>query len=65
MPRAARFAPGGMVYRVLNRGVGKQKLFHKDEDYFAFERVIVVALEKRSMRILSCCLMPNHWHFVL
>jgi len=62
MPRTAR---GGMVYHVLNRGVGKQKLFFKEEDYLAFERVIVETLEKRSMRILSYCLMPNHWHFVL
>ena len=65
MPRTARHAPGGMVYHVLNRGVGKQKLFHKDEDYLAFERVIVETLEKRQMRILAYCLMPNHWHFVL
>ena len=65
MPRTARHAPGGMVYHVLNRGVGKQKLFHKDEDYLAFERVIVETLEKRQIRILSYCLMPNHWHFVL
>lgn len=65
MPRTARHAPGGMVYHVLNRGVGKQKLFFKEEDYLAFERVIVETLEKRSMRILSYCLMPNHWHFVL
>ena len=65
MPRTARHAPGGMVYHVLNRGVGKQKLFFKEEDYLAFERVIVETLEKRSMRVLSYCLMPNHWHFVL
>ena len=65
MPRTARNAPGGMVYHVLNRGVGKQKLFFNDEDYLAFERVIVETLEKRSMRILSYCVMPNHWHFVL
>ena len=54
-----------MVYHVLNRVVGKQKLFRKDEDYLAFERVLVESLEKRQMRILSYCLMPNHWHFVL
>ena len=49
MPRTARFAPGGMVYHVLNRGVGKQKLFLKDEDYLAFERVVAETLEKRSV----------------
>ncbi len=45
-----------MVYHVINRGVGKKKLFFKDEDYLAFERVIVETLEKRLMRILSYCL---------
>jgi putative transposase len=65
MPRTARVAPGGMVYHVINRGVGKQDLFNSDEDYLAFERVLVETLEKRPMRLLGYCLMPNHWHFVL
>lgn len=65
MPRTARVSPGGMVYHVLNRGVGKNQLFFNDQDYLAFERIIADTLKKRSMRILSYCLMPNHWHFVL
>ncbi len=59
MPRTARAAPGKMVYHVLNRGVGKNKLFYTDDDYLAFERVIADTLEKRPMRILGYCLMPN------
>ena len=51
MPRIARVAPGGIVFHVINRGVGKQGLFYRDEDYLAFERVIVETLEKRSMRL--------------
>jgi putative transposase len=54
-----------MVYHVINRGVGRNQLFFNEDDYLAFERVIQVTLEKRPMRILSYCLMPNHWHFVL
>ena len=54
-----------MVYHVINRGVGKQKLFFSEDDYLAFERVIVETLEKRPMRLLGYCLMPNHWHFLL
>ncbi len=54
-----------MVYHVINRGVGRQQLFFDDDDYNAFERVIAETLKKRSMRILSYCLMPNHWHFAL
>jgi putative transposase len=65
MPRTARLAPGGMVFHVLNRGVGKSQLFFNDQDYLAFERIIGDTLRKRAMRILSYCLMPNHWHFVL
>lgn len=65
MPRTARIAPGGMVFHVFNRGVGKNDLFFDDDDYLAFESIIEETLEKRPMRILSYCLMPNHWHFVL
>jgi len=54
-----------MVFNVINRGVGKQQLFFNDDDYLAFERVIRERLEKRPMRILSYCLMPNHWHFTM
>ena len=65
MPRTARYAPGGYVYHVLNRGVGQQQLFFNDDDYLAFEHIVVETLEKRDMRILSYCLMPSHWHFML
>jgi putative transposase len=53
-----------MVFHVINRGVGRQTIFHKEEDYAAFERVMAEAWERLPMRILSYCLMPNHWHFV-
>ena len=65
MPRSARVAPGGMIFHVINRGVGRMKLFYKDADYLAFEGIIEEVLEVQPMRICSFCLMPNHWHFVL
>lgn len=65
MPRTARIAPGGMVFHVLNRGVGRMRLFLKDADFEAFERTIEKTLQSRPMRICSYCLMPNHWHLVL
>ena len=65
MPRSARVAPGGMVFHVLNRGVGRMRLFEKEQDFEAFERVVEETLQKRAMRICAYCLMPNHWHFVL
>jgi REP element-mobilizing transposase RayT len=65
MPRAARAAPGGMVFHVLNRGVGRMGLFSKEEDYAAFEALLEETRESRPVRICGYCLMPNHWHFVL
>jgi REP-associated tyrosine transposase len=65
MPRVARYAPGGYVYHVLNRAVARLPLFEKDADFDAFERVVALALDKHPIRLLSYCLMPNHWHLVL
>jgi len=65
MPRAKRVTPGGYVYHVLNRGVGRQRLFHKPKDYEAFEDILAETLITRPMRICGFCLMPNHWHLVL
>ena len=65
MPRISRIAPGGMLYHVLNRGVGRQRLFRQPSDYAAFESVIEETLDKTPMRICGYCVMPNHWHFVL
>ena len=65
MPRTARHAPGGLAYHVLNRANGKLRLFKKPEDYLAFEKVLTLAHERTPIRILSWCLMPNHWHLVL
>ncbi len=54
-----------MVFHVLNRGVGRMRLFRKDRDYEAFEEIVEKTLLTCPMRICSYCLMPNHWHFVL
>ena len=63
MPRTSRHAPGGMIFHVLNRGVGRRTLFHKDGDYAAFERLMREALARvPGVRLLAYCLMPNHWH---
>ena len=54
-----------MAYHVLNRGVGRMRLFLNDADYAAWERVIEETLELAPMRICGFCWMPNHWHMVL
>jgi len=60
-----RTATGGLVYHVLNRANGRMRIFHKPEDYDAFERIVEEAAERVAMRVLAYCLMPNHWHLVL
>ena len=60
-----RVAPGGMVFHVLNRGVGRMRLFHSDGDYVAFENILEETLAVQPMRVCAYCLMPNHWHLVL
>jgi putative transposase len=65
MPRVARKAPGGQVYHVLNRSVGKMPLFGRDADFEAFHRVIIEAHRRHPIRILSYCILSDHWHFVV
>ena len=65
MPRRLRESTGGIVYHVLNRGVGRMRLFRGANDYAAFERVVEEAVRRTKTRVLAYCVMPNHWHFVL
>jgi len=65
MGRPKRAAEGGFVYHVLNRANARMTIFDNDEDYVAFERVLIEAVARTQTRLLAYCLMPNHWHLVL
>ena len=65
MPRRARAIEGGLVYHVLNRANARARLFAKEEDYAAFERVLQQAQEREPLRLLAYCVMPNHWHMIV
>ena len=41
------------------------RIFHKAEDFEAFERVLAEGLQRYSVDLLTYCLMPNHWHLVV
>ena len=40
-------------------------MFGNDLDHEAFQRVMIEARERHPLRILSYCVMSNHWHFVV
>lgn len=65
MSRTARASKGGICYHAMNRGNARATVFHDRADYDQFTRLMIRASERIPMRILSYCLMPNHFHFVV
>ena len=53
------------MYHALNRSVGGMHLFHRDADFEAFQHDVIEALRRDPIRILSYCILSNHWHFVV
>jgi REP-associated tyrosine transposase len=51
MPRVARGLADGMIYHVINRGNARQEVFHKDEDFHAFEGLLGEAKDKHPVRV--------------
>ncbi len=65
MPRQKRADEGGAIYHALNRGNARQVLFHQEEDYEAFLRVLGEGLRRYPVELFALTLMPNHWHLIL
>lgn len=65
MPRIPRGLVDGFVYHVLNRGNGRQRVFHKSQDYKVFIDLMRDAKTRYSVKVLAFCLMPNHFHMIL
>jgi putative transposase len=65
MPRPPRADEAGGLYHVLNRGNLRAAIFHKDDDYLAFERILHEALAEYRIELFCYQLMPNHYHLVL
>ena len=36
-----------------------------EQDFAAFERILIEARQREPLPILSYCVMGNHWHFVI
>ncbi len=65
MGRPKRADVAGEIYHMLNRANSRHTIFHKKEDYDAFENLMAEAVSNFDIRIFSYCIMPNHWHFVV
>ena len=65
MPRIARALADNAYYHLINRGNGRQQVFHKDGDYRAFIDLMQTAREKFAVRLLAWCLQPNHFHLLV
>jgi putative transposase len=65
MPRQNRVAVGETIYHVINRSNGRVNIFNTDNDYRHFETLLEEGKELIGMRILSYCIMPNHWHLIV
>jgi len=65
MPRITRGLTDGGIYHVLNRGNGRQEIFHKDGDFAAFIELLRLARERHPVTMLGYCLIPNHFHLLL
>ena len=65
MPRVARGLADGLIYHIINRGNGRQQVFHKDQDYLAFVELLKGALQRFPVSLYAFCLIPNHFHLLV
>ncbi len=54
-----------MIFHVPNRGNARDRIFEDDADFAAFEKVLAETQERAFERIISDCLMTNHFHLLL
>ena len=52
-------------YHIFNRGCSKEKIFRSDSDYRKLLHKMNVNKVKLNIEIISYCLLPNHYHFLL
>ncbi len=64
MPRSPRVDVANMVYHVINRANNRMRIFESDADYKVFEKILEDAVLVRDIKIISYCIMPNHWHII-
>jgi putative transposase len=66
MPRATRrhLWTGGACYHVLNRGHGRERVFHDDADRAHFLRPLRRYRDRFALSLYHYCQKGNHFHVV-
>lgn len=65
MPRPTRIEYEGAHYHVMNRGRGRQLIFHADNYYETFLETLAEACERFGLIVYGYCLMGNHYHLLV
>ena len=65
MPRPLRLEYENAFYHVMNRGRGRQSIFHGQPYYKAFLNSIEEANQRFGLIVHAYCLMGNHYHLLV
>jgi putative transposase len=65
MPRPPRADEAGGLYHALNRGNLRADIFHQEDDFLAFEKILHEGLQRFQIELFSYQLLSNHYHLVL
>jgi putative transposase len=55
----------GQFFHAFNRGVNREKIFFREQDYRLFLRIVSECTDGIGIVMLAYCLLPNHFHFAL
>ena len=65
MARPLRIQYPNAFYHVMNRGLGRQRIFLNDDDYSVFLETLKESSRYCNVRIVSYCFMSNHYHLLV
>ncbi len=65
MARPLRIEYPDAFYHVMNRGASRKNIYLIDDDYHVFLETLKETANFFDLRIVSYCLMPNHYHLLI
>ena len=65
MSRNARKKSATDIYHIMLRGINKQKIFEKADDYKKMMQILNYCKEKSGFELFAYCFMPNHIHLLI